>query len=116
MNVGVDSGLRDIDLRRLRMFAVVMESPSLRVAADALFISQQALSSAIRELERQLGVELFSRSRRSLTPTPAGEALYRGAVPLLAGGEQLVTHVRRCLLYTSPSPRDRTRSRMPSSA
>ena len=95
MNVGVDSGLRDIDLRRLRMFAVVMESPSLRVAADALFISQQALSSAIRELERQLGVELFSRSRRSLTPTPAGEALYRGAVPLLAGGEQLVTHVRR---------------------
>ena len=28
----------------------------------------------------------------------------------------LLEHLRRCLLYTSPSPRDRTRSRMPSSA
>ena len=51
MNGPGEPGLRDIDLRRLRMFVVVMEAPSLRVAADDLFISQQALSSAIRELE-----------------------------------------------------------------
>lgn len=76
------------------MFVEVVESPSLRVAAERLFISQQALSSAMRDLERQLGVELFSRSRRSLTPTPAATALYQGAVPLLAGSSHLVSEVR----------------------
>lgn len=76
------------------MFVEVVESPSLRVAAERLFISQQAVSSAIRDLERQLGVELFSRSRRSLTPTPAGTALYEGAVPLLAGSAHLASEVR----------------------
>lgn len=89
-----DQPLRDIDLRRLRMFAAVMEAPSMRVAAAELFISQQALSSSIRELERQLKVTLFDRSPRNLTPTPAADILYRGAVPLLAAGKQLISQVR----------------------
>lgn len=67
----------------------------MRVAAEEMFITQQAASSAIKELERSLGVELFSRSRRSLTLTPAGELLYRGAAALLAGGQQLMTKVRQ---------------------
>ncbi len=96
-------GVPDIDLRRLRMFVTVMEAPSLRAAADELFITQQALSSAIRELERHLGVELFSRSRRNLTATAAGEAMYRGAVTLLAGGEHLVSQVR-LVDRASPNP------------
>ncbi|MGC5248627.1 LysR family transcriptional regulator [Gordonia sp. DT219] len=86
--------MRDLDLRRLRMFMAVVDAPSLRVAAERLYISQQALSVAIRELERQLDVELFSRSRRALTPTPAGLALYEGAVPLLAGGANLASEVQ----------------------
>lgn len=92
-----DGGInqRDLDLRRLRMFVAVVESPSLRVAADRLYITQQALSSTIRELERNLGVALFSRSRRSLALTEAGEVLYQGAVPLLAGGDHLIHDVRR---------------------
>lgn len=72
----------------------VVDAPSLRVAAERLYISQQALSVAIRELERQLDVELFSRSRRTLTPTPAGVALYEGAIPLLAGGSNLAAEVK----------------------
>ncbi|RPA58487.1 LysR family transcriptional regulator [Gordonia oryzae] len=86
--------MRDLDLRRLRMFMAVVDAPSLRVAAERLYISQQALSVAIRELERQLDVELFSRSRRTLTPTPAGVALYEGAIPLLAGGANLAAEVK----------------------
>ncbi|OPX13372.1 LysR family transcriptional regulator [Gordonia sp. i37] len=86
--------MRDLDLRRLRMFMAVVDAPSLRVAAERLYISQQALSVAIRELERQLDVELFSRSRRTLTPTPAGVALYEGAIPLLAGGSNLAAEVK----------------------
>ncbi|MGV9713256.1 LysR family transcriptional regulator [Gordonia sp. NPDC003424] len=84
----------DLDLRRLRLFVTVAESPNLRVAADEMFITQQAVSSAIKELERGLGVDLFSRSRRSLTLTAAGEVLYRGAVPLLASGRQLTSKVQ----------------------
>ncbi|GAB07847.1 LysR family transcriptional regulator [Gordonia amarae] len=87
--------MRDLDLRRLRMFVTVVESPSLRIAAEELAISQQSLSVAIRELEAQLGVDLFSRSKRSLVLTKAGEALYEGAVPLLAVGTSLTTEVRK---------------------
>lgn len=92
--VMLGGNVRDLDLRRLRMFVAVIEAPSLRVAADGLYISQQALSTAIRELERQLGVSLFSRTQRSLTPTSAGLALYQGAVPLLAGGDHLAAEVQ----------------------
>lgn len=102
MNSGGVS-VRDLDLRRVRMFVAVVKSPSLRVAADTLFISQQALSSAIKELERQLGVTLFSRTHRSLTPTDAGMALYQGAIPLLAGGERLATEVQQVAAGT-PDP------------
>lgn len=86
--------MRDLDLRRLRMFVAVVESPSLRVAAESMSITQQSLSVAIRELENQLGVELFSRTRRSLSLTTAGAALYEGAVPLLAAGTGLAQEVR----------------------
>ncbi|MGV9794691.1 LysR family transcriptional regulator [Gordonia sp. ABSL49_1] len=88
------AGDRDLDLRRLRMFVTVVDSPNLRVAADELYITQQALSSAIRELERQMGVTLFSRANRRLVLTEAGSALYDGAVPLLAGGRHLASSVR----------------------
>ncbi|WAC56764.1 LysR family transcriptional regulator [Gordonia sp. SL306] len=84
----------DLDLRRLRMFVTVAEAPSLRVAAEKMFMTQQAASSAIKELERTLGVELFSRTRRSLMLTQAGETLYRGAAALLAGGNQLTAMVQ----------------------
>ncbi|MCF3940163.1 MULTISPECIES: LysR family transcriptional regulator [Gordonia] len=84
----------DLDLRRLRLFVTVAEAPSLRVAAEKLFMTQQAVSSAIKELERLLGVALFSRTRRSLALTPAGETLYRGAAALLAGGSQLTAMVQ----------------------
>ena len=46
---------------------------------------------------------------------------YAVQLPKLSGHRMIATniasdHIERCLLYTSPSPRDRTRSRMPSSA
>ena len=37
-------------------------------------------------------------------------------IPILGVGESSLPQIKTCLLYTSPSPRDRTRSRMPSSA
>ena len=46
----------------------------------------------------------------------AGEAILEGKKFRLAPGDLVVVNPGTCLLYTSPSPRDRTRSRMPSSA
>ncbi|CPV90788.1 Putative transcriptional regulator%2C LysR family [Mycobacteroides abscessus] len=55
------SSLADLlDSRRLFQFVVAAEAPTLAAAAADLFITQQALSSAIRQLERDLGVGLVA--------------------------------------------------------
>lgn len=81
------------DLRRLEQFVAVMEEPTLLAAARRLHLTQQALSSALRQLERELSTTLFSRSGRKLAPTPAAEALYEGAPSLLAGARLLASRV-----------------------
>ncbi|HEY9314574.1 LysR family transcriptional regulator [Williamsia sp.] len=83
-----------IDLRRLDYFVKAVEAPTLKVAAQQLHMTQQALSSAIRQLETEIGVPLFTRTGRTLVVTPAGQELYTRALPLLAGGEQVIRAVR----------------------
>ena len=51
----------------------VAESPSMNEAAKALYISQPSLSSSIRELEAEIGIEIFSRSNRGIILTPEGK-------------------------------------------
>ncbi len=61
-------------LRLLRTFLAVADSGSVRVAAEALFVSQPAVSGAIASLERELGVALVARRGRGLRLTAAGTA------------------------------------------
>jgi DNA-binding transcriptional LysR family regulator len=82
-----------LDLRRLRQFVAVAQASSLASAAATLFVSQQALSTAMRQLEIDLDVALFDRSGRRMRLTAAGDELYLGARPLLAGAEQLAERV-----------------------
>jgi DNA-binding transcriptional LysR family regulator len=63
------------ELRQLRYFVAVAEELNFTRAAQRMYIVQQALSSAIRQFERQLGVELFVRTTRRVELTSAGEAL-----------------------------------------
>ena len=67
--------MRDISLDQLLVFINVSEHGSFSAAARHLHRAQSAISYAIANLEEQLEVELFDRSRRKPRLTPAGEAL-----------------------------------------
>jgi DNA-binding transcriptional LysR family regulator len=78
----------DVDTRLLRYFAAVAAEGNLTRAAERLFVSQPALTKQIRQLESQLGVRLFSRSRGGMTLTAAGQALVEEVPALLDGWDR----------------------------
>jgi LysR family hca operon transcriptional activator len=64
-----------MELRHLRYFIAVAETGSLTVAAERrLYTSQPSLSRQIRDLEEEVGTELFNRSARGVELTAAGKA------------------------------------------
>ncbi|MER2092573.1 LysR family transcriptional regulator [Saccharopolyspora rectivirgula] len=74
---------RSWQLRLVEYFVAVMEHGSVTKAAQALFIAQPSLSQAIRNLERQLGVQLFHRTGRKLVLTEDGKAFAEPARRIL---------------------------------
>jgi len=60
-------------LQNLRYVIEVAASKSFSKAAQSLFMTQSALSSAIREVEDELGITIFNRTNRGVTLTPDGE-------------------------------------------
>lgn len=82
------------ELRLVRYWVAVAEEGNITRAAERLHISQPALSAAIKQLERQLGVALLDRSDRVLRVTPAGELLADEGRGLLAAAERVVGLVR----------------------
>ena len=56
---------------------------SLNKAAQKLFLSQTGISVAVRTLEEELGVQLFSRSNRGVIPTPEGQEFVSYAASLI---------------------------------
>jgi DNA-binding transcriptional LysR family regulator len=78
----------DVDTRLLRYFAAVAQEGNLTRAAERLFVSQPALTKQIRQLENQLGVRLFTRSRAGMTLTPAGQALAKNTPAVLDSWDQ----------------------------
>lgn len=59
-------------IAQLRYVITVADSGSMNEAARKLFISQPSLSTTIRELEDEIGIEIFIRSNRGIALTPAG--------------------------------------------
>ncbi len=70
---------RQVKLRELRVLLAVAEQGSFRKAGRELHLTQPAVTAAIAELERTLGVRLFERTSRGVTATAHGESFIRRA-------------------------------------
>lgn len=82
------------DLRRLTHFLAVVDAGGFTRAAGQLHLSQQALSSSVRQLEKEIGATLLVRTGRRITPTPAGRTLVEEGRTLLAAAATLTQHTR----------------------
>lgn len=83
-----------LDFRKLRYVVVTAETRSLTGAASALSITQPALTRCIAEVEKELGIQIFYRLPRGVTPTEEGERLVNRARVLLADLDMLREDIR----------------------
>ena len=86
-----------VKLELYRVFKEVAEVGNITAAAQALYISQSAVSQSIKQLERDLQTRLFARNSRGVTLTAEGQMLYeyvRSAMGLLETGEEKLSQSR----------------------
>jgi LysR family transcriptional regulator, nitrogen assimilation regulatory protein len=83
-----------MQFRQLRYFVKIVDAGSFSRAAALIHVAQPALSQQIQELEERLGVMLLQRSARGVSPTAAGELLFREATSILHQLDQLPNVVR----------------------
>lgn len=75
-------------LQAMTTFVRVVESGSFSAAARLMYLGQPAVSKAVAQLERQLGVQLLLRSAHGLTPTDAGQRYFERAVRIVSDMEE----------------------------
>lgn len=84
-----------LDARLLQTFIAVAEERHFGRAAKRLHLSQPPVSQRIRQLEEELGVQLFIRSTRQVTLTQAGKELYERALRLVQEAAAAEAALRR---------------------
>ncbi|SDJ84669.1 cidABC operon transcriptional activator CidR [Sediminibacillus albus] len=82
-----------MDIRHLKYFIEVAHFKSFTRAADHLFITQPTISKMIKNLESELGVELFDRSRKKLILTDAGRVILEQAQTIDKAFDNLQTEL-----------------------
>lgn len=86
----------DVTLTQLRYFTEAAARLSMTAAAERLNVAQSAVSSAVAQLEKQIGSQFFIRQRsKGLALTPAGEIFLRDALAVLGHVEDIVESARQ---------------------
>ena len=99
-------------LSELRFIVAVSREKNFRRAAEKSFVSQPALSLAVKKLEEELGVLLFERSHSQITVTPIGEQIVEQAIRTLEeaarikeiarqGNDQLIGKIKLGVIYSA---------------
>ena len=83
-----------LNIRQLAAFVAVYEEGSFSKAAKRTNATQSGLSMQNQHLEKQIGVQLFERSPRGVTPTYAGRRLYDLAVAMLRRLDEVDAEIR----------------------
>ena len=81
-----------MELTKMTYFACVAVSDNMQIAAESMNVSQSTLSMAVKQLEQELGVELFRKSGRRLVLTEAGYVFLQDATQILNQVEQAKAH------------------------
>lgn len=84
-----------MELRHLRYFVTVAETRHFGQAAERLRMAQPPLSQQIRQLEAELGVDLFARTTRQVNLTAAGEVFLEDATRILKAVDDAARRVQR---------------------
>lgn len=77
-------------IQQLRYVIVICEEGSLNKASEQLYIAQPSLTSALQELEKELGITIFNRSGRGVTPTNDGSEFIRYAREVVSQYDNLL--------------------------
>lgn len=83
-----------MDYKQLQFFLAVCESQSFRNAAARCYVSQQAISKSLSNLEQELGVQLFVRNQNGVSLTEAGQQLEKLARPHLNQRDEILRQMR----------------------
>ena len=81
------------ELKDLRLFLAIIQAQNLSAGAATMHMTASSASYRLKNLEYTVGGELFVRTSKGMTPTPAGEVLARHAKKLLAGVEAMHTEL-----------------------
>ena len=84
-----------MEYKQLEFFLAVCEQNSFRRAAETCFVSQQAISKSLANLEQELGVQLFVRSSDGVTLTEAGRLLEQQVRPHLNERNEILLRLRQ---------------------
>ena len=78
-----------MELKQLRYFLEISESGNMSAAAEKLHVSQPALSLAIKKLEEEFGVQLFNRTKNSISLNDKGKIVQKYAKNIISQTEKL---------------------------
>lgn len=85
----------------LDLFLAVAETGSISKGAAAQYISHTAAAKQIDQLEARLGIQLFQRTKRGVTLTPAGESFYQDSRKLIQDSKKAILRAQKIFQSTS---------------